>query len=107
MKTIIGTISILMLTFASSASWSGPITQISSLSPNYLTGAIDIQWSSSLVGGCTTSTTADTNPNAANHDALVAVLLAAFATGANVEISFGGGCGASNSNWIQTIRILQ
>jgi hypothetical protein len=86
--------------------WGGPITKISALSPKYSSGEIEITWVAPLTGGCSTSNIATTNAGAQNHQALVAFLLAAFATDASVEVTFGGGC-ASSSNWIQTVKLVK
>jgi hypothetical protein len=48
-----------------------------------------------------------TNPGAANHKALVASLLAALSLNAAAEVIFGGGCSSSNTNWIQTAKIMR
>lgn len=85
----------------------GPITKIVSLKPQYNSEVVQIVWAQSLSGGCMVSDYADTNPAALNHKTLVSVLLTAFATSSDVEVLFGGGCGSTNSNWIQTIKILR
>jgi hypothetical protein len=84
-----------------------PITKISSLSPRYNAGEIEITWETPLAGGCTTSSLAVTNAGAANHQSLVAFLLAAFAANASVEVFFGGGCATGGINWIQTVKLVK
>jgi hypothetical protein len=86
--------------------YGGPQTKITSVSPKYPSGEIEITWETALTGGCTTSSVALTNNGAANHQALVATLLAAVSMQATVEVTWGGGCGASNTNWIHTIRLI-
>jgi len=92
--------------FMSGAVFAGPQTKIAAISPKYPTEEIEITWETALAGGCSTSTVALTNPGAANHKALVATLLAALAENATVEVFFGGGCTSSNTNWIQTVRMM-
>lgn len=84
----------------------GPETKVASLSPRYPTGEMEITWATPLTGGCTTSNLALTNATAANHQPLIAALLAALSMSATVEVTFGGGCTAANTNWIQTIRVI-
>lgn len=85
----------------------GPITKVAALSPRYNTEVLEISWDGVVAGGCVYSDFAVTNPAAANHKALVATLLTAFAAGNNVEVIFGGGCDSGSVNWIQTIKILR
>jgi hypothetical protein len=91
----------------SGVAFAGPQTKITSISPKYPSGEIEITWETGLAGGCTTSNLALTNPGAANHQALVASLLAALSLNATVEVFFGGGCSSANTNWIQTIRLIR
>jgi hypothetical protein len=88
------------------AAIAGPIATIKSLTPRYGSDVIEIEWETSLTGGCTTSPLAVTNATAQNREELTAFLLAAFASGSQVEVFFGGGCD-SGSNWIQTIKLLK
>jgi hypothetical protein len=95
-----------LLSLVAVPSIAGPVTKVASLSPRYNSEVIEIQWTTAVTGGCSTSTAAVTNAGAANAKALTTFLLAALATGADVEVTFGGGCDGS-SNWIQTVRLIQ
>jgi hypothetical protein len=91
----------------SGVAFAGPQAKITSISPKYPTGEIEITWETALTGGCTTSSLALTHPGASNHQTLVASLLPALSVNATVEVIFGGGCNSSNTNWIQTIKLLR
>jgi hypothetical protein len=84
-----------------------PISKISSFSPRYDASEIEITWETPLTGGCTTSSLAVTNAGAANHQSLIAFLLAAFAANASVEVHFGEGCATGGINWIQTVKLVK
>lgn len=99
----------LIMTFAlgfCAVAQGGPETKLVALSPRYPTGEMEITWATPLTGGCTTSNLALTNATAANHQPLIAFLLAALSLNATVEVTFGGGCTATNTNWIQTIKVI-
>lgn len=105
MVTRIGFIVVAMC--MSGVAFAGPQTKITSISPKYPSGEIEITWEAALAGGCTTSNLALTNPGASNHQALVASLLAALSLNATVEVFFGGGCSSASTNWIQTVKVMR